>query len=292
MSSSDAGKFVGDAEIAVAGWGTAKIDDEFLKNAPGVKLVCYSAGSIKGLVTDAMWDRGVILTSAAAAIAVGVAETSLALIILSSKNIWHAAQVTSGGGWRNDMDPEPADFVFSRIGIVAASHVGRAIIGLLSRFEVEIVLYDPYVDDAQAAELGVTKVDLDELMSTSDVVSVHLPATDETDQMLGSEQFAQMKDGATIINTSRGAVIDEDALIRELKTGRITACLDVTSPEPPTVDSPFRTLDNVILMPHMAGTVAKGRRRLGQYVAEEIRRWTAGEPQRYEVTRDMLPTMA
>ena len=288
LSPADTLALTGDADVCITSWGSPRISEEIVRGSPHLRLICHGAGTVKPFVSDAVWARDIKVTSAAAAIAVSVAETTLAWIIIAAKRALIANQVTHAGGWK-DMPFPPGDMLGQRVGIVGASHVGRKVIELLQPFDAEIICYDPYLSAKDAEALGVELVDLDELMSTSDIVSLHAPNTDETRHMINEDNISLMKNGAAIINTARGAVIDEEALVKELETERIWAFLDVTDPEPPAKDHAFRQLPNVVLTPHIAGSVGLGRQRIGDYLVEEVRRFAEGEPQRYQITKDMLP---
>jgi len=150
-------------------------------------------------------------------------------------------------------------------------------------------VYDPYLSDDDATALGVVKSELDDLMVRSDIVSLHAPKTEETHHMINARNLALLRAGATLINTARGALIDEAAFVEHLRKGTTWAILDVTDPEPPPPEHPFRSLPNVVLTPHFAGTVESGRSRIGDCVLEEIKRFIAGEQLRYEVREEMLP---
>jgi phosphoglycerate dehydrogenase-like enzyme len=160
------------------------------------------------------------------------------------------------------------------------------VIDLLAPYDVNILLYDPFVSFEEAAELGVTKLELDRLFERADVVSLHAPANAKTHHMLNAERLARMKDDALLINTARGSLIDEQALIQELSKGRFFAFLDVTDPEPPALDSPLRTLPNVVITPHIAGCI-EDCNQLGELAVEELRRFFAGEPPIYQIPRDV-----
>jgi len=277
-----------DADGCITSWGTPALDEEILAAAPKLKIMAHAAGTVKHLVFDALFDRGVVVTSASAAIAVDVAQTTLGLIICGLKRIFDYNRITHSGGWRTS--PLPAwDVEGSTVGIIGASHVGKRTIELLKPFDVNVLLYDPYCSEEKAAALGVKKASLEDVMSKSHVVSLHAPITEETKGMIKREHFAMMQDGATFINTARGIIIDEQGLIDELKRERIYACLDVTYPEPPEDDSPLRSLENCILTPHIAGCVGRARLNLGEYAVEEIYRFFHNQPQRYPVTKEMLP---
>lgn len=292
LDAGGAKKLVGKADIVITSWGSPCMSAEIVGAAPRLKLHCHAAGTVKPFVSEAEWDRGIIVTSGAAAIAVGVAETALGWIIIAAKQALAANEATHRGGWKDAMRFPAGDLTGRKIGIVGASHVGRNTIELLRPLEVEILLYDPYVSDVEAKRLGAQKVSLDELLRDADIISLHAPSIPETNHMINEESLRLVRDGATIINTARGSLIDEAALVEELKTGRIWAVLDVTDPEPPAPDHPFRKLPNCILTPHIAGTVATGRLRIGDYVEEEIRRFVRGKPQRHRVTREMLGRIA
>ncbi len=277
-----------DAEAALCTWGSPRFTQELLGQAPRLKMIAYAGGSVKPIVSEAVWERGIRVTSAAAGIAVDVAETTVALMVISVKKIWQYHRWTRSGGWGTNAPWGPPEEMNGKtVGIIAASHVGRNVIRLLKAYDVHLLLYDPYVTEEQAQEMGVEKVSLEDLLRRSDIVTCHAPATEETYHLLNAERLRLLKDGAIFINTSRGSLVDERALIQELMTGRIFACIDVTDPEPPSPDSFLRKLDNVILTPHISGCITN-RTRLGKLVVEELRRFFAGEPPLYPVTREML----
>ena len=283
------------AQACVTSWGCQPMTDQILDAAPDLGIIVYAAGSVKPIVTDAVWERGITVTSGAAVIAIDVAETALAWTICSLKRFWQIPTYTRQGLWR---EPEVGidrvrETYGLTIGVIGAGHVGRNYIRLVRNLGIEeVLLYDPYCTAEQAAELGATKVELEELLRRSDVVSVHAPALPSTRHMLNADNLALMKDDAVLLNTSRGQNIDEEALIAELEKGRLFACLDVTDPEPPAADSRLRSLPNVVLTPHIAGSVNNGRKRLGDHAVEELRRFFAGEPPLHQVTREMLDRIA
>lgn len=284
-------ELIKDAHIVITSWGCPQIDKEILDTAPNVELVAHAAGSVKGIVSDELWDRGIRVTGSAKAIGIGVAETALGLTIASLKNMWQLSENTSKGEWNLGKD-KVREVYGVNIGVIGAGRAGSHYIELMKNFDVNILLYDPVLTADQAKDMGAKKVELEELLRESDVVSIHAPSIPETDKMLNSETLALMKDDAVLINTARGSIIDEDALVAELKKGRLFACLDVTDPEPPAEDHPFRTLPNVILTPHIAGAVNNGLYRIGSYVAEEVRRFEDGKKMDGEVLQEELDKLA
>jgi phosphoglycerate dehydrogenase-like enzyme len=276
------------ADAAISGWRVVRLDESVLAPAERLRFVAHSAGSVKGLVSDAFWAREIRITSAAAGIAEDVALSTVALIHLGVKKWWPFSRWVRGGGWLADAPFQSDEVTGKTVGVIGASHVGRRVVQLLPTYKVgRILLYDPYVTAARAAELGAESVELDDLMRLSDVVTCHAPMTAETRHMLDARRLRLLKNGAVLVNTSRGWNVDETALIAELRTGRIFAFLDVTDPEPPTIESDLRRLDNVVLTPHISGSMTQCQH-LGRMAIEELRRHFAGEAPVYEVKREML----
>jgi len=285
---------IGGVDICVTCWGTPPFTKEVLDNADRLKLIAHSAGSVKPIVTDYVWERGIRVTSSAPAIATAVAEMTLGLMIISLRRIFHFNELTYKGFWKTDEEISKTKSLYCvTVGIVGASHVGRNVIRLLKNFQVDILLYDPYVSQEEAERLGVRLVSLEELMSSSDVVSLHAPSTPETYHMINKSNLSLLKSGSILINTARGSLIDESALIERLAKGDIFACLDVTDPEPPDINSPLRRLPNVILTPHIAGgNSVTDRWRQGRYIIEQIYKFITQGTMDYEVTKEMLPRIA
>lgn len=284
---------LGDCEIIFSGWGAPKMDEEFLRLAPNLKIVFYGAGSVHGMVSDAFWKRGIRCVSAWGANAVPVSEYTLGMILLALKRALPSGrEYTISKGSRRERLPVAGGFG-STVGIVSTGMIGRRVIELLRSFEVNVVAYDPYLGEAAAAALGVRKVSLEELFATSDVVSIHTPLLPQTVGMITGEHIASMKQGATLINSARGAVIRESELVSLLQQRTdLFAVLDVTAPEPPKPDSPLWELPNVLLTPHIAGSMGAECARHGHTMLEECRRYLAGETMRYEVDEEFVKTMA
>jgi len=282
-----------DVDVLVTGWGTSALDDAFLDSAENLKLIAHAAGSTRYLVPAKFWSRGIRLCSANEALGIGVAETTLALMIAGLKGFFPCAQLTREDQWKSDGLPWPVREMYQiDIGLIGASKIGRHVIRLLKQFEVNVLLYDPHVTAEEAKELGVERVDLMELMRRSEVVSLHAPALESTRRMLKREHFRAMKNRAIFINTARGMIVDEEALVEELKTGRIFAFIDVTHPEPPRPRHPFRTLPNCVLLPHIAGAITNGCRRQGRSVVDQILEFQEGKPMHGEIGEQKWKIMA
>jgi phosphoglycerate dehydrogenase-like enzyme len=280
------------AEVAVliTGWGCPAIDAPALAAAPRLRAVVHAAGSAKRVVTAACWARGVVVSTAAAANAQPVAEYTLAMILLANKAAPAALRTYRERRSRVDALAELPGVgnLGKTVGIVGASRIGRRVIELLAPFDLDVLVYDPYLQD----DPGARPRELDTLLAESDVVSLHAPALPSTRHMLDARRLALLRDGAVLINTARGALIDHDALIAELRSGRISAVLDVTEPEPPPPDSPLYDLPNVVLTPHIAGALGTEVRRLGDSAIDELARYAAGEPFAHPLTADDLDRVA
>lgn len=282
-------------DILVSGWGCPHISADALAAAPNLKLVAHAAGTVKSLIDRVAYERGVVVTNAVDANAVPVAEFTLAAIIMANKHVLAFRDLYRADRQRGSshalMD-EPIGNYRRTIGIVGASRIGRKVIALLRQLDCDVLLYDPFVAVDDPVTASAELVDLDALMARSDVVSLHAPSLPATRGMIGARQLKLMRDGTTFINTARGVLVDEVALIAELQTGRISAVIDVTDPEIPPVDSPLFELPNVLLTPHMAGAVGSERSRLGRLVADEVERFVAGEPLLFAVEPHLLERLA
>lgn len=279
-----------DAEVIMSGWGMAKMDEAFLAAAPNLKAVFYGAGSIRGFATDAAWDRGIVITSAYAANAIPTAEYALSQILMSLKCGWHYALTVKRDGKYPKKGPVPGAYE-STVGLISLGMIGSYVAKLLQAFDVNVLAYTS--NKEKAARLGAEQASLDEIFARADVVSLHTPWLPETVGMITGTHLASMKPNATFINTARGAVVREDEMIDVLRQRPdLYAVLDVTYPEPPEPGSPLYTLPNVVLTPHIAGSMAGECRRMGRYAIEECQRYLAGEPLVWEITREQAATLA
>lgn len=284
-----------EADVILGHWGCPAITPDVLARAPRLGLFAYAAGTLKDLVCDELFDRGVRVTSGAKANAEPVAELTLAAILFAGKDVlWRrdALRDRDIRGHRQASDV-PVGNWDKTIGIVGASLVGRRVLELLAPFpHLRPILCDPFVDADEAVALGAAKVELDELFEQADVVSIHAPDLPSTRGMIGAGQLARLRTGATFINTARGALVDHDALVAEAASGRLYLVLDVTDPEPLPREHPLRMLPNVFLTPHLAGSQGTELARMAIDAADEIDRWSRGAPAANEVRLDQLDRLA
>jgi phosphoglycerate dehydrogenase-like enzyme len=282
------------AEILLTGWGCPPVDAQVLEAAPRLRAIVHAAGTVKQHLTDACWERGLHVTSAAAANAVPVAEFTVAAILFANKRVFQLRrryQEVRAFRWWPAEFPGLGNF-HKMVGIVGASHVGRKVIELLRPHDLTLLVYDPFLDAAAAHTLGVRRTELDELLQSSDVISLHAPALPDTRHLLDRRRLALLRDGATLINTARGWLVDGAALEAELLSGRITAVLDTTEPEVLPADSPLYDLPNVFLTPHIAGAMGTETQRLADAALDEIERFARGEAFRYAIRKDDLQRIA
>ncbi|WP_203187561.1 hydroxyacid dehydrogenase [Streptomyces pratensis] len=269
-----------EAEALLTGWGCPPLTAEALGRMPRLRTVVHAAGSVKQHITAACWERELTVASAAGANALPVAEYTVAAILFAGKRVLAARRayrrerarvstigvIGTGGNYGRT------------VGVVGASRIGRRVIELLRPHDLRVLLHDPYVDEAEASRLGVASVPLDTLVRSSDVVTIHAPELPETRHLFGRDRLALMRDGATLINTARGSLVDTAALTEELVSGRLDAVLDVTEPEvlPPT--SPLYDLPNVLLTPHIAGSLGNELARMAHAALDELERYGHGLP--------------
>ena len=279
-----AGK-IRDYDAVVTGWGSPPFSAAVLANAERLRIVAHSAGSIKGLFPREVVDpyivpRGISVFSANRAIALNVAEYTVGAMIMAPRRfVEQTSAIRTSEAWRDaGIDPNALYLRGATVGLVSASTVAREVIPLLRPFDVRLLIYDPYLSDRDAGRLDVEKVELDALFEQADIVSLHAPSIPATRHMIGARQLARLRDGALLINTSRGSVLDHDVLTSEAGTGRIRVVLDVTGPEPLPPDHALRRLSNVYITPHMSGTGAYGYFKIGDMTLEALEACFADRP--------------
>ncbi|GAB2816534.1 hydroxyacid dehydrogenase [Streptomyces daliensis] len=283
-----------DTELLVTGWGCPPLDAAALAAAPGLRAVAHTAGTVRHHVTDACWERGIEVSSAAAANALPVAEYTLAMILLANKRVLETARGYRASRARAEWlarGPEVGNYRRT-VGILSASLIGRRVIELLRPHDLEVLLYDPYVEAEEAAALGVRAVGLPELFAACDVVSVHTPLLPSTRGLVSRELLALMRPDATLVNTARGAVVDQGALTDAVLAGRVRAVLDVTEPEVLPPGHPLWECENVLLTPHLAGSQGNELRRLADLTVSEVARWASGEGFAHPVRHERLAFLA
>lgn len=283
-----------DVDVLITGWGAPIVDLDVVDAAPRLRAVLHSAGTVKPYIGEGVLERGILVSSAAAANAVPVAEYSVAMIVLAGKRVLPlAARYRSV---RQDLEAEAVapglGNYRTTVGIIGASKIGRLVIGMLQAYSFEVIVYDPYLGDDDAAALGVTAVGLDELLSTSDVVSVHAPSLPSTHDLVDRRGIGLMRRGSTLINTARGEIVDQDALTERVIAGELYAILDVTVPWILEPEHPLYSSENALLTPHIAGSQGNELGRMTDSVLEELRRLGDGRPLAHGIDQAALAITA
>ena len=294
-----AAETLAEAEVLVTSWGSPRIDRPFLDAMPRLRLVVHAGGTIKPLIDAEAFARGIRVSSAAEANAVPVAEYTLAVVIMAAKRAFttaarYRAGVRGASGTHRDLSGLGRIGTYGlTVGVVGASRIGRRVVRLLRDvLDADVLLYDPFGAGELTEDPRVRHTGLDELLRGSDVVSLHAPLTALSRGMIDAGALALMRDGAVLVNTARGALVDTDALVAELVSGRLDAVLDVSDPEPLPGDSVLFTLPHVFVTPHMAGALGVEVLRLGCLAVDEVERYAAGLPLRYELFPDQLDRLA
>lgn len=287
------------AELAavITVWGAPAFPQAFWEAHPECRFFGHMAGSVKHFFPDDtpryLLEHGITVVCGQYGLGINVAECTIGLMIALSRRFGDLWATVRDGGWRSDSVPgEPQGLLGATVGLVSASVIGRKVVELLRPFECRVLMYDPYLSEYDAGRLGVERVELRELLSTADIISLHHPQTPETDRMIGAEELACIRDGAVFINTARPRAIDPDALLAEARRGRFQIALDVTEPEPLPADHPLRALPNVWITPHRAGTGVHGSMMVGDIVMQSLDAHLAGRPVKWRYPIERLEQMA
>jgi len=276
-----------------AGWGAVVANREFLVQAPAFKAMFGALGSVRPITSDAFWERDdLIVTSAAHANAIPVAEYCLGTILFSLKLGWrHIRRTKTRRSWQ--WEPSVPGGFRSTVGLVSLGEIGRKTLELLQPFDLDLCVYSTSLTAGQAKELGVRRLSLEEMFAEADVISLHTPNLPATKKMIDRRLLETMKPDATLINSARGAVIDQEGLLEVWrKRPDLTAVLDVVEPFHPPSESPLYDLDNIVMTPHIAGSMYGETRRLAQYAIDACVEFLEGKTPRYTVTKQQFERMA
>ncbi|WP_231954971.1 hydroxyacid dehydrogenase [Occultella aeris] len=270
-----------ETEVLITSWGCPPITAAQLNAAPRLRTVLHAAGSVRSLVPPDLHDRGVQVATAATMNAVPVAEYTLAAIILAGKRVLPLAQVgrEQPVGWQNSFATRTLSNLGRTIGIVGFSTIGRKVLDLLRVLDTGSVLVaDPFADPDLVRAAGAELLPLPEVLGRAEILSLHAPLLPSTHHLIGGAELALLPDGATLINTARGGIVDSAALLAECASGRLDAILDVTDPEPLPAGHPLLALPNVTVTPHLAGSLGSETRRLSHFALDGLAAYVAGEP--------------
>lgn len=283
-------------EVLITSWGAPALDAGALERMPRLKAVIHCAGTVRPVVSAELWQRGIVVSTSADVNAEPVAEFTLAAIILAGKKApFLAADArTHRDDWSYREGRGRLGNSGLVIGVIGFSRIGKRVIQLVSSIlhEAVILVADPYADPDAVAAAGATLTCLDEMLPVVDILTIHAPQLPSTRHMIAEPQLRALPDHCTVINTARGSLVDTAALERECATGRLNAILDVTDPEPLPASSPLYDLPNVMLTPHVAGSLGAETRRMTDAALDELERFAAARPLLREVRESDMAHMA
>jgi phosphoglycerate dehydrogenase-like enzyme len=285
-------KQIAEADVLMTTWHSPFLIREMLGAKPRVKLIAHCGGEVKSRVADELFDY-VTITNAADPMANGVAEMALGLMLTLVRRIPdYAAEMRKGVVRTNDEASQGETVRGRRVGVIGFGRIGRAFAKIVQPLGAELLVSDPYSSAELVAAHDARLLEVDELVRSCSVIILAAALTTETQNLFDARRLSLLQDGSYLINIARGGLIDLDALVTELRSGRITAALDVTDPlEPLPIDHELRRLPNVLLTPHIAAGGIEMRRAIGDLAVDEVVRFAKGEPPRNRVTREMLATM-
>lgn len=270
-----------DAEVLVVTTFT-RVNDDLLSKLPVLKFVQVASTGYDNVDLDSLKKRGLMLSNIPTANKESVAEHVIAVALAQLKNIMFFHNEIVSGNW--PMLTNSMDLMGRTFGIVGMGAIGRKLADRLLYFGTNTIYFDTVrLSDEEEEELGVSFAELDKLLSISDIISLHIPLTSKTDKMIGEEAFSKMRDGTIFINTSRGEVVDENALVKAIKGKGIRACIDVYEKEPPDFNSELFRLNSVIFSPHIAGVTIESQQRFIRDTVSNVLKFVQGLEPLYRV---------
>ena len=268
------------------------VPESLIQSAEKLKLIISNRGGIENIDVKAATKRGIAVINNPAHNANGVAEMTVGLILAETRNIARChAGISTRGEWMENFpnSGQIHELKGRTAGLIGFGTIARIVAKLLKAFEMEVLTYDPYVSEDEAAELGVRKVDFDTLLAQSDIVSMHARLSESTKGMMGAEQFAKMKKTAIFVNTARPALVDMDALYTALSEKWIMgAAIDVFPKEPVDPDDPLLKLENITMTCHKGGDTVEAYANSPAMVLQEAEKYFAGERPRYLVNSEVM----
>lgn len=278
LTEEDYGALWEHAEAVVTGWGVRAPTPAILDRAAKLRIISHTAGSVRWLPRYAL-EKGIVVTSAQAAIARTVAEFCLLNVLTLLRRGFGAP-------------PQTETLYGKTVGLVGFGHVARLFRLLLAPFSVRVLVHGPFLSEEDAANLKVERIDLPDLLQQSKVISLHAPDIPATEGMIGAREVGLIPDGAVFINSARGRLVDTEALTEALVTGRFSAVLDVTEPEPLPSDHRLYSLPNVLLTPHIAGPTNDDLAEMSRMALSDLSRFLRGEPPLHPISLDVYDRMS
>jgi D-3-phosphoglycerate dehydrogenase len=259
----------------------APVPERLLEAAPDLELVAAARGGTENVDVAACRERDIPVIHAPGRNREAVADYAVAMLLARLRDIPAHHGALSTGEWEQVFDPErlPPDVRTTEIGVVGFGNIGRGVARRLGGFDATVLAHDPYVGDAAVRETGAVPLGLGELLERADAVTLHVRLSPETEGLLGAEEFARMKPSAFLVNTARGGLVDEAALVEAIRADEIAgAALDVFREEPLPADHDLLDCEGVVLSPHVAGSTRDAVLGGPRILAEDLARWLEGEP--------------
>ena len=284
-------EYAKDADVIMTGWDHISMEAEYLKDT-NVKLIAHTGGSVGDVARASLWEAGYKVLSGNEMFAESVAEGALAYILMALRRMPHYVEDMKDGGWRSPHLIATDGLLDQTVGLVGMGTISKYLMKFLKPFHTKLKLYSSHlIDEELLKEYNATQASMEEIFATCKVVSLHSALNDKTRGMIGKEQFDLLQEDAIFINSARAAIVREEDLMAALAENRFRAVLDVYYQEPLPVDSPLRTMDNVYLLPHMAGPTGDRRPYITKNLADDIERFFNGEPLQYEITAKFAQRM-
>jgi D-3-phosphoglycerate dehydrogenase len=279
-----------DAEIVWLFGGSRVLLGGNLAAVPRCRAILRTGSGTDNVPVDEATQRKILVANTPAAMSDGASDHAIALLFAVTRRVAELDRAVRLGRW-GKVSTQPLNSIRGQtLGVVGFGHIAREVVRKLSGFEMNVLVHDPFVDAETIAAQGATAAGLSELLTHADYVSLHCPLTPETRHLIGEHELRQMKPTAILINTSRGPVIDETALLRALRERWIAgAGLDVLEDEPPVPENPLLELDNVVLTPHVAGYSVNGLEARWRLSVETVLDLAQGRPPRSCVNPELLP---
>ena len=276
-------------DICISGWGNTPFHEKTLKYADKLKLIAHIGGSVRPMVGDAAFERGIRVCSGNRVFAESVAEGVLAYMLCSLRRIGEYEARMAAGEWPSLIGTR--GLLGRSVGLVGYGMIAEYLVKFLKPFGCRIMVSSRHISAEELAEAGIEAAAAEEIFRTCDIISLHSSLTARTKHSIGADLLNSMKDGALLVNTARGALMDEEALVSVLKERPVWAALDVFETEPLPMDSPLRECERVLLMPHAAGPTADRRYVVTSHVLDDIGRFLNGEPLDCEIDFARAGTM-
>lgn len=274
-------KVVGDYDALIVR-SASQVDAEVIGRARNLKVIGRAGIGVDNVDVDAATRQGILVVNAPQSNVISAAEHTLALLLAQARNVPAADAALRGGAWERERF-QGVEIHGKTLAIVGLGRVGTLVAQRALAFGMTLIAVDPYVSRQRAAQLGVELVSLEEALRRADFVSIHTVKTPETTAMIGARELALLKPTARVINTARGGIVDEEALARALREGRLAgAALDVFSEEPAT-RSPLFALDEVVVTPHLGASTQEAQDKAGATIAEQVMLALKGELAQYAV---------